>query len=64
MARLRKRNVPITGAAFGSFVFPPGGGLRLDRSFFKTFEDMNYDIHLSEITVVYDLCGNPRSWHP
>jgi endo-1,4-beta-xylanase len=64
LARLRKRNVPITGAAFGSFVFPPGGGLRLDRSFFKTVEDMNYDIHLCEITVVYDLCGNPRSWHP
>jgi GH35 family endo-1,4-beta-xylanase len=64
LARLRKRNVPITGAAFGSFVFPPGGGLRLDRGFFKAVEDMDYDIHLCEVTVVYDLCGNPRTWHP
>jgi GH35 family endo-1,4-beta-xylanase len=64
LRRLRKRNVPITGAAFGAFIFPPGGGLRLDKGFFKEVEDLGYDIHINELTVVYDVCGNPRSWHP
>jgi GH35 family endo-1,4-beta-xylanase len=64
LERLRKRNVPMTGAAFGAFVFPPGGGLRLDPAFFKEVENLGYDIHMNELTVVYEVCGNARSWHP
>jgi endo-1,4-beta-xylanase len=64
LERLRKRNVPITGAALGGWFFPPAGQPILKRSVFQKIQDLDYDIHLTEMTVVYDLCGNPRKWKP
>ncbi len=64
LERLRKRNVPITGAALGGWFFPPNGQPRLKHSLFRRIQDLDYDIHLTEMTVVYDLCGNPRKWKP
>lgn len=64
LERLRKRNVPITGAALGGWLKPNLGGLTLDKSFFKAVEDLEYDIHLNELTVVYQDCGGPEKWHP
>ena len=64
LERLRRRNVPITGAALGGFSFPPGDQPILRKSLFKTIQELEYDIHLTELTVVYDICGNPRKWFP
>ncbi|MEJ0096943.1 MAG: endo-1,4-beta-xylanase [Bauldia sp.] len=63
LERLRKRNVPITGAGLGGFI-PPGNGFGLRRPVFQAIEDLDYDIHLNELTVIYDICGDTNKWHP
>jgi len=64
LERLRKRNVPITGAALGGFAFPPAGQPVLRKPFFKAVQDLDYDIHLTELTVIYEICGNSKKWFP
>lgn len=63
LERLRKRNVPITGAALGGFMHPE---LTLRASFFKTIENLDYDIHITELTQIYEMRGEPAShgWRP
>lgn len=65
LERLRKRNVPITGAALGGFApMSDSHQLVLKKSFFKAIQDLDYDIHLNELTVIYAICGSTRKWFP
>lgn len=65
LERLRKRKVPITGVALGGFSQPAyATGLVLDRNYFKRIQDMDYDIHINEMTVIYAICGSKKSWKP
>lgn len=63
LERLRKRNVPITGVGLGGFAEPPHGD-DLDQSVFRRVEDMGYDVHLNELTVIYKICDYPVEWKP
>lgn len=58
LERLRKRNVPITGAALGGFMHPD---LVLKNKFFKRIEELDYDIHITELTQIYGIRGEPKS---
>lgn len=64
LERLRKRNVPITGAALGGFSPSHTRNLVLKESYFKAIENLDYDIHLMELSVMYDMYGAPRQWFP
>lgn len=64
---LRKRNVPITGAAYGGFfqIYPgdiPENSLK--KSYFRNVQDLDYDIHLNELSIIYKICANNDSWIP
>lgn len=61
LERLRKRDVPITGAALGGFMHPQ---LVLQKSLFKTIEDLEYDIHITELTQIYAMRGEAEHWYP
>ncbi len=56
--RLRKRNVPVTGAALGGFMHPD---LVLRKQFFQHIEQLEYDIHITELTQIYGMRGEPKS---
>jgi GH35 family endo-1,4-beta-xylanase len=64
LERLRNRNVPITGAGYGGFVQPTPIAPVLKRSYFKAVEDLGYDIHLNELSIIYTICGNNITFHP
>ena len=58
LERLRKRDVPITGAALGGFMHPD---LVLRKKFFQRIEQLDYDIHITELTQIYGIRGEPKS---
>lgn len=63
LERLRKRNVPITGAALGGFMHPD---LTLRVPFFQRIANLDYDIHITELTQIYGIRGEPKrdGWWP
>jgi GH35 family endo-1,4-beta-xylanase len=67
LERLRKRNVPITGMAIGGFVDPrhhPNQGTMIQDSYLKKLEELDYDIHWNELTVIYSVKHEAKEWHP
>ena len=38
--------------------------LVLRKSFFRAIQALDYDIHLNELTIIYEISGAPRKWHP
>jgi GH35 family endo-1,4-beta-xylanase len=67
LERLRKRNVPITGMGIGGIIDPrhhPDQGTMIQDYFLKRLEELDYDIHWNELTVIYKVKDESTQWIP
>lgn len=65
LERLKKRGVPIDGAAVGGFVFPPSNDAPiLKRSYFDRLADLGIGFHWNELSMTYGTSSNPQRYRP
>ncbi len=65
LERLKKKGVPIDGAAIGGFVFPPSNNAPiLNASYFNRLADIGIGFHWNELTMIYGKRDSEKRYRP